>query len=38
MYVCRRVADKLQWGSRGKSRERRTPGLTVDDGNHLLFF
>ena len=28
MYVCTRVADKMQWKSRGKNRERRTPGLT----------
>ena len=28
MYICTRVADKMQWGSRGKNRERRTPGLT----------
>ena len=28
MYVCTRVADKMQWGSRGKNRERGTPGLS----------
>ena len=28
MYICTRVADKMQWGSRGENRERRTPGLT----------
>ena len=37
MYVCTRVADKMQWG-RGKNRERRTPGLTCWRRQSLAVF
>ena len=38
MYVCTRVADKMQWESRGKNRERRTPGLTCWRRQSLAVF